>query len=167
MVSKKVIKLFEGYGNRTGYGDLSLTDLIKRIVEKDDLLALDEFHKNRSLFRFNNGPPLRFTDFLNELRENTIDKKRAGTDLFEIADYAYDLTLDKFNNLPNKNRPCSSPKRGAGEIKDLIVVCISEPSLIMQKNLLLPSRLKARSRRKKEQRGLCRALSDVIFTCPD
>ena len=109
---KKVIDLPEGSGNRTGYKGLSLIDLIKKIVEKDDLLALEEFHNNRSLFHFNNGPPLRFTDFLSELRENIFGKKPMGTDVLEIADYAYDLTLDKFSNLPGKNRTRSSPKRG-------------------------------------------------------
>jgi hypothetical protein len=84
------------------YRNLPLMKLVQEIVDKGDRLALEEFHNNRTLFRYSEGPPLRFSDYLNELRESTARELWLAPNVFEVADQAYDLTLDKFNNFPGK-----------------------------------------------------------------
>ena len=83
----------------------------------------EEFHNNRTVFRFRSGEKreMRFVEFLNGLCEKIEKDKSLGRHAFDIAAIAYDLTLDKFSNLPgqlsfilktdnNKNRA----KRGSG-----------------------------------------------------
>ena len=90
--------------NREFYSGLSLVALIKKIVEESDLLALEEFHKNRTVFRFRYGEKrqLLFVEFLRLLCERVEKDKSLGRHAFEIAAKAYDLTLDKFSNLPGQ-----------------------------------------------------------------
>ena len=72
------------------YRNLSLVELVRKIVDKGDRRALREFHNNRTLFRYSEGPPLLFTDFLKELRESAARKVWAPPNVIEIADMAYD-----------------------------------------------------------------------------
>lgn len=81
------------------YEDLSLLDLIERITDSADRRALHEFHEHRTPFRFETGRPLRFAEYLDGLRQSKIPS-RWSDDHVEVADTAYDLTLDKFGNLP-------------------------------------------------------------------
>ena len=87
---------------RVHYRKLSLIKLVKEIVEKSNRYALEEFHNHRTLFRLKDGPPLLFTDYLKKLRESTARRTWIAPKAFEVADKAYDLTLDKFNNVPNQ-----------------------------------------------------------------
>jgi hypothetical protein len=90
--------------NRALYRRLSLVTLIKKIVEESDPLALEEFHNNRTVFRFRSGEKreMRFIEFLNGLCERVEKDKSLGRQGFEIAAIAYELTLDKFSNLPER-----------------------------------------------------------------
>lgn len=90
------------------YRSLSLIELVERIVESGDRQALAEFHNKRTVFRFINGPPLRFIDYLSKLRESAIKIRWQSSSSFEIADKAFDLTLDKFNNLPRETKSNAS-----------------------------------------------------------
>ena len=47
------------------YRRLSLIDLVRKIVEESDVLALEEFHNNRTLFRIKKGEKrdLHFVEF--------------------------------------------------------------------------------------------------------
>ena len=94
--------------NRELYRQLSLVALIKKIVDESDTLALEEFHNNRTVFRFRSGEKreLRFVEFLNGLCHRVEKDKSLGRQAFEIAAKAYDITLDKFSNLPEQS---SSP----------------------------------------------------------
>ena len=109
------MKLLEGMKtaatSESRYRNLSLVKLVKKIVDKGDRLALEEFHNNRTLFRYSGGPPLRFIDYLNELRESAGKRVWAAPNALEVADKAYDLTIDKFNNLPGKKKPSRKGKR--------------------------------------------------------
>ena len=51
------------------YRRLSLIDLVRKIVENSDLLALEEFHENRTIFRVWHGEKrdLHFVEFLDAL----------------------------------------------------------------------------------------------------
>jgi hypothetical protein len=91
--------------DRKLYSQLSLVSLIKKIVGECDSLALEEFHSNRTIFRFRSGEirKMRFIEFINELRERVEKDKNLGRQAFEIAAIAYDLTLDKFCNLPGQS----------------------------------------------------------------
>jgi len=119
------MKLFEPVerprksSRRSRYRNLSLVELVKKIVDKSDRLALEEFHNNRTLFRYSGRPPLLFTDFLKELRESAAKKVWAAPNAIETADKAYDLTIDKFNNLPPKKKSSRRAKIGTdrNEIK--------------------------------------------------
>ena len=93
--------------NREFYRRLSLVALIKKIVEESDPLALEEFHNNRTVFRFRSGEKreMRFIEFLNGLCERVEKDKSLGRQAFAIAAMAYDLTLDKFSNLPGQPSP--------------------------------------------------------------
>jgi hypothetical protein len=90
------------------YRSLSLLELIKRIVEAGDRQALEEFHNNRKVFCFKNGQPLRFIEYLDRLRESAIKMRWQSRSSLEIADKAFDMTLDKFNNLPSKTKSNAS-----------------------------------------------------------
>jgi hypothetical protein len=94
--------------DKAWYRNLSLVELIKRIVERSDLQALEEFHNNRTVFYFKNGQPLRFIEYLNRLRENALRMRWQSRNSFEIADKAFDMTLDKFNNLPSETKSNAS-----------------------------------------------------------
>jgi hypothetical protein len=71
-----------------------LAALIYRIVKKTDAAALNEFHQHRTPFLIPDGPRVRFTQYIDWLRD-----QRAGVEA-RVTDRAYDLTLDKFSRLP-------------------------------------------------------------------
>lgn len=95
---------------KPSYHNLSLVDLIHKIVNKNDRAAIEEFHKNRTLFSYNNGPPLLCIHYLNELRDSTVRRENHKLNALEIADIAYDLTLDKFTNLCDDTKSSVSVK---------------------------------------------------------
>lgn len=117
------MKLLEARGRimnstiKARYRNFSLVKLIKRIVDKSDRHALQELHNNRTLFRFNGGPPLLFADFLNELRESTAKRGWSAPNAFEVAEKAYDLTVDKFTNFPRKNKSLPAKKKIVRKMK--------------------------------------------------
>ena len=94
------------YGKESDYRSLFLVDLIKEIADRSDLQALDEFHNNRPVFSYNHGPPMVLVEYLTELRESVLRGGSTGSNALEAGDMAYDLTLEKFTNLP------TSPKSG-------------------------------------------------------
>jgi len=84
------------------YRNLPLIDLIKRIAELGDKRALEEFHNNRTIFLVPDKGWVCLTDYLNHLREVTTIVRWKPGNAFERTDRAYDLALDKFNNLPKR-----------------------------------------------------------------
>ena len=100
MVQNACEKSREGYHSKSRYGFMSLADLITEIVEKNDPDALHEFHNNRAVFRYGRHSPLRFIEFLDLLRKNAENTHWTGAYRIELAEKTYDLTLDKFTNLP-------------------------------------------------------------------
>jgi len=89
--------------NRLKYQNLSLIDLVKGIVKNSDHYALEEFHTNRTLFSYSGGIPILFIDYLKELRDRLAEREWLGSNAHEVANEAFDLTLDKFSNLPSLN----------------------------------------------------------------
>ena len=86
--------------SRDWYRELALIDLIKRIAELGDKRALEELHNNRTLFQIPNKECVCLSIYLNHLREVAAIARWKPGNAFELADRAYDLALDKFNNLP-------------------------------------------------------------------
>lgn len=86
------------------YRRLSLVDLAERIVRCSDGEALRELHDHRPLFRLRDGPPLLFVEFLSLLCSSSWAVRFSNGNA-AILDRAYDLTVDKFSNLPGPGAP--------------------------------------------------------------
>jgi len=82
------------------YDGLSLVDLIRRIVEADDGLALREFHDGRTPFAYGERRSMRLVEYVDALRERSYRSSWAGFSS-AVCDQAYDLTIDKFSRLPS------------------------------------------------------------------
>jgi hypothetical protein len=108
------MKLLEGMKtpaiSEPRYRNLSLVQLVRKIVEKSDRRALQEFHNNRSLFRYNDEPPLLFSGYLNELRGSTAKRVWLAPNASEVTERAYDFTIDKFTSLPGKKESSEQAK---------------------------------------------------------
>jgi hypothetical protein len=100
MLQKICEKRRETYHSSSRYGFMSLVDLITEIVEKNDFDALNEFHNNRTNFRYGHSEPLHFVEFLDLQRKYAEKTQWNGPQSVELADKTYDITLDKFTNLP-------------------------------------------------------------------
>ena len=111
----EAVKTRTNHGTLSWYRSLSLVNLIREIAEKSDFQALDEFHNNRTLFRYADRPPLLFTHFLEKLRESELGRDRPAPNVYEIADLAYNLTVDKFSNQPEDPQLSTCKKRESGE----------------------------------------------------
>lgn len=114
MSPPEAIRIPKKSNKKLRYRNLSIGKLVKEIVDKSDRLALQEFHNNRTLFSYNGGPPLHFIHYLNELRESW-KRVWTGRNAFEVAEKAYDFTIDKFSNLPRKKGSSQRVKSKSGE----------------------------------------------------
>jgi len=77
------------------YAPLGLPELVRKIVEESDAGALAELHDRRRPFRYGKLPSLCMAEFLECLRRKA---RRNGNE--EVADEAYEMTIDKFSRLP-------------------------------------------------------------------
>jgi hypothetical protein len=93
---------------------MPLIELVSEIVNKSDPGALHEIHNNRTIFRYHNGPPLLMVQYLTALKKETTEKSFSNFNTHEVSDKAYDLTLDKFNNMPEPTTKilCGNKKNG-------------------------------------------------------
>lgn len=98
------------------YHGLSLAQLAQRIVGQDDLLALSEFHNHRTPFRTTGRGGLRFIEFLDELREGPTSYRLLGSGANQ-RERAFDLTVDKFTNLPSRRFGGKPVKRGGADCR--------------------------------------------------
>lgn len=78
--------------------------LIRRIACHGDRAALDEFHNHRRIFQYKHGPPLLLVDFV-AMVFATERRVRAFGLPSEVLDRAYDLTVDKFFQVPAEPVP--------------------------------------------------------------
>ena len=97
-MSRMSLKL---YNTNVDYQGFALIELARRIVDHGDGKALMEFHENRPVFRLGDGGTMLLANFLDRLRISAqqmswSNQKKA----IDITNRAYDLTLDKFYNLP-------------------------------------------------------------------
>jgi len=83
--------------------------LIALICRADDRRALEEFHGYRPVFRLRGGPALRLAELVDALRRDYASRRMAGHDP-NLPDRAYDITIDKFFNLPGTSQQGSPVK---------------------------------------------------------
>jgi len=99
----------------------STVQLIQRIVENSDWLALRVLLDTRRLFRLKDKPPLSLPGFLLELRDRLAPLKECHIYELEMADCAYDLTLSKYSNVPDP--PTKKSDSGNYSLKGTGVDC--------------------------------------------
>ena len=99
-------------GGTRPYGHLSLPALAERIALSPGSPVLTEFHDHRTPFRLHGGPALRFAEFVAALCDTPQALTLAGHD-HAALEHAYDLTIDKFLNLPD-DTPGATQQRGNG-----------------------------------------------------
>jgi len=92
------------------YRRLPLLKLTRRIAFQSDGAALKELHENRALFYYEGDKGLLMAALLLRLKESALARKWAGGNGMALED-AYDLTVDKFSNLPPTGNDEGSPTR--------------------------------------------------------
>ncbi|GMU20524.1 MAG: hypothetical protein AMXMBFR13_06210 [Phycisphaerae bacterium] len=90
---------------------LSLLELVRRIVN-GDRAALRELHGHRTPFSYGGRQSLRLAEYLEILRTTPLARRWTGGRA-DAIDRAYDLTIDKFTNLPSSPSD-GDPPRSAG-----------------------------------------------------
>lgn len=98
------------------YRFLSLYELIQLIAIEGNRQALIEFH-NRPLFTYKGESSLRCTEFIDRLRKEFSLFAKGIANSFEIADRAYDLTIDKFSNLFSEQETENGFETGKNKLK--------------------------------------------------
>ncbi len=79
----------------------STVQLVRRIVESSDRLALKVLMDDRKLFLVQGEAPLCFSEFLKRIRYTLISHEKIDAVEYELADCAYDLTVAKYTNFPD------------------------------------------------------------------
>ena len=82
------------------YGRLSLVELAERVAGDADSHALSEFHGHRTPFRMQGGPRLSLVSFLDAVCGTSYARRLVNGSQM-LLERAYDLTVDKFSNLPS------------------------------------------------------------------
>jgi hypothetical protein len=78
---------------------MPIVQLAQRIVQRADRDALRELHENRPCFAYGPDKHLLMAPYLSRLKASNLARRWCGPDAM-VVDRAYDLTLDKFMNLP-------------------------------------------------------------------
>jgi len=102
MVSKLKEKDAEALkASLTALGKESTVQLVRRIVERSDRLALRVLMEDRKLFLLKGEYPLLLPEFLLKMRDRLAPPDECNSADCELADCAYDLTLAKYTNFPD------------------------------------------------------------------
>jgi len=88
------------FGVQSGciYSEMSLLELAERIAD-GDAGALKELHDNRSIFLAPRKKTVRLAEYIVRLKNSRIARSWCGVN-DQVLDEAYNLTIDKFCNLP-------------------------------------------------------------------
>lgn len=92
------------------YRNSPLVELVERVVHESDRQALHELHDYRTVFKFRQSERMLLAEYLNRLRLGLAKEEP------EQADQVYDLTLDKFINLPLEGTP-TAEEDGSSKIR--------------------------------------------------
>ena len=84
------------------YSELGLLQLAELVVSYADKAALFEIHGNRKVFRLQDGRYLLLAEYLQHLKDRELNANLNNSRAVALAERAYDLTLEKFINLPDQ-----------------------------------------------------------------
>ena len=84
------------------YSELGLLQLAELVVSYADKSALFEIHSNRKVFRLQGGRYLLLAEYLQHLKDRELNANFNNSRAITLAERAYDLTLEKFINLPDQ-----------------------------------------------------------------
>ena len=96
--------------DRMDYGKMPLLELTERIAKNGECQAVKEFHDNRWLFTGWDRSALRLADYVAAIAQRPLARLWCGYDDM-VLDHTYDLTIDKFANIPTRTTSYLSPKR--------------------------------------------------------
>jgi len=96
------------------YRALSLIELIEHIVNHSDMEALHEFHNNQRVFPGSTVNNVLFAEHVRILVENVSKSGWRAAKNSEVLDIAYDLMIDRFQNIPS-DQPKSQSSKKAGD----------------------------------------------------
>jgi len=99
--------------NSNSLQTISLLDLARLITADSCLAALEEFLL-RPLFRTREKPRLRLHEYLEAFRIWASGRTYPHSKTFETADKAYDMTMDKFTNLPSASESSEQSPQSVG-----------------------------------------------------
>ena len=88
-----------GLKSRIDCGKLTLLQLIERIADSGDPGALEELHGERKIFYDQQKNTIHLAEYLAVLMNSRLVKFCCGGDS-QIIEDAYNMTLDKFFNIP-------------------------------------------------------------------
>jgi len=102
-----------GLQRRANYRMMSLLELIRRIVDNSDAEARRQLYENRVfLYRYPHEKIVHIPEYIEMLKNNSIARRLCDNNPM-LLEQAYDLTLDKFFNMPlNKNCIYNSKPHG-------------------------------------------------------
>ena len=84
--------------------------LVRKIVQDSDTLALKVLLETRRLFHLLHEPPLLLPEFLMKLRDRMAWQQKDDAEDRRLADCAYDLLMDKYSNFPEPIERPSEPQ---------------------------------------------------------
>jgi len=87
----------------TGPSSLCLTELAQLVVDQADRQALKEILTRRKVFKLQNGQRFLLGEYLFFLKELAAGPNEKDARAISLAERAYDLTLEKFINLPTES----------------------------------------------------------------
>ena len=87
----------------TDLSSLCLTELAQLVVEQADRQALEEILTRRKVFKLQHGQRFLLVEYLFFLKELEEGRNEKDSRAISLAERAYDLTLEKFINLPTES----------------------------------------------------------------
>lgn len=89
-----------GLQGQIDYRKLTLLQLAERIANNSDMQALRELHENRVIFHPKWKNMVHLAEYLSAFKDSDISREWCGHEAL-VLDEAYDLTVDKFSNIPS------------------------------------------------------------------
>lgn len=83
------------------YQSQSLLGLVGLVVDRSDRRALEEIHGERRVFKPKDGRHMLLAEYLTLLMDNELKHGGGDARALSLAERAYDLTLEKFINIPS------------------------------------------------------------------
>jgi hypothetical protein len=112
METKTTLSTAIGLKNQTDYGKLTLLQLADRIVNNNDTQALKELHDNRWLNFRDCRRKYHLAEYIEMRKNSEIAREWCSNDTM-VLEEAYNLCIDKFNNIPSQTNDRQQAQQGA------------------------------------------------------